>query len=97
MLIQCVTTCNCILHVYDTGGRVAGQSVVDVVRSPVGGIKLILPSHDLLEELRVVLMVERRVATQSEGRKRERRKEHKARVLTTARLSLIHNMMQSFA
>ena len=34
---------------------------------PVGGVELIVPSHDLLEQLSIALVVERRVATQSAG------------------------------
>ena len=38
---------------------------------PVGGIELIVSSHDLLEQLSVVLMIEWRVATESEEGGRE--------------------------
>ena len=44
--------------------------VGDVV--PVRRVEFVVPSHDLLKQLRVVLVVEWRVATQSAGRERER-------------------------
>ena len=49
------------VQIHQVPDEVLGR-VGDIV--PVGGIKLVLSLHDLLEELGIVVMVEWRVATQ---------------------------------
>jgi len=53
--------CNGI-NVHEVTDEVLG-GIRDIV--PVGGVKFIVPPHDLLEQLRIVLVVEWRVATKT--------------------------------
>lgn len=54
------------VQVHEVADEVLGR-VGDIV--PVRGVKLVVPSHDLLEELSVVVMVEGRVTTEPGGEK----------------------------
>ena len=55
------------VQLHQVSDEVLGR-VGDVV--PVGGVKLVVSPHDLLEQLRVVLVVERRIAAEPVGRER---------------------------
>ncbi len=55
------------VQVHEVADEVLGR-VRDIV--PIGRVKLIVPSHDLLEQLCIVLVIEWRIATQT-GRQQQ--------------------------